>query len=147
MEKQPLGNADIPGNRYYNNSTLDTEGSSLFKFNDDLVFSIRAIYGNESDSYSNASSLRYLASGQEDIIYQNKGHTSLGGSHLRTEAKIERNSSNNYLIDIIRFEGIKSDNSYDVTSEYRGVERLNNKELSLTNSFNTIIRKGEICLK
>ncbi len=142
MEKQPLGNADIPGNRYYNNSTLDTEGSSLFKFNDDLVFSIRAIYGNESDSYSNASSLRYLASGQEDIIYQNKGHTSLGGSHLRTEAKIERNSSNNYLIDIIRFEGIKSDNSYDVTSEYRGVERLNNKELSLTNSFNTIIRKG-----
>lgn len=142
MEKLPLGNSDIPDKRYYNNRTKNVEGNTLFKFNNDVIFSFRAMYGHEDDKYSNASMRRYLASGEEDIIYREEGITSLCSSHLGATAKIERNSSKNYLLDQIGFDGIGSNNSYKIGKEFGGVEMLENKEISFTNQFNTIIREG-----
>lgn len=142
MEKLPLGSADIASNRYYSNRSLNTEGSSLLKFSDDLTFSLRAMYGHENNSYSNTTTRRYLASSVEDIIYRDEGYSTLCNSGLSGEAKIEQNSNNIYLIDIVRFEGIAANNSYNILSNVNGVEMLKNKELSLTNNFNTIIKKG-----
>lgn len=142
IEILPLGSADIPQSHYYRNNTRDIEGSTLFKFNNDITFSLRAFYGHENDSYSNASSRRYLASGKEDVIYSDVGHTILRDGHLGAEAKIERNSENNYLQDVLRFNGIRSNNTYSISSVSDGLETFRSKEMSLTNSFNTIVRRG-----
>ena len=124
MEMLPLGSADIPKSHYYYNTTFGIEGSTLFKFSDDLTFSFRALYGHENASYSNASSRRYLALDNEDIVYSDVGHTSLCDTHLSAEAKVERNSENNYLNNILRFSTIRCNNEYGISSATNGMETL-----------------------
>ena len=137
----PFGRADCAADQYYDNKTQKAEGSTIFKLPSDLTLALRVMYGHEDKAYSNSVTRRYIIEDNQEISTRSGGKSIYHTEQFGAEANIERNSSSQYLNNILRFSFLRSRNAFLLAISPDGKEKINLKEISITNRFNTIFKK------
>ncbi|MDE6096453.1 MAG: hypothetical protein K2G52_09725 [Muribaculaceae bacterium] len=139
----PFGTPKIATQRYINNKSAYFTANSIFKLKDDLTFTVNSSYGLDHDGFDGASLTEYLASGRNDLLYEEKVDNSIKKHIVSASAKIEQNSDKIYIKDQFDFNGSFNHNDYGIVNSSAINQNLRNRNFNFSNDFNIIIRKGE----
>lgn len=139
----PLGYADIPQSRYFDNKSASASVNSIFRINSNLNFTANADYTYDSNYYSNATRTDYLSSDGETISVVEGGNSSLIHRKANIELNLENNSSTLYIRNRTKLQGTFDDNDYRIAGSAYGnmAQLLSTDRYAVGNLFDAIIRR------
>ncbi len=145
FDSSPLGYANIPQSRYFDNKSVSASVNSIFKINKELSITANADYTHDDNSYSNAICTDYITSDGEAISIVESGTSEMLHRKANIELNIENNNQALYIRNRTKLQGIFDDNDYHIDGSHYGNinQRLDTDSYAVGNMFNAIIRRDK----
>lgn len=138
---KPLGVANLPPNRYEENTSVLTSVNSIFKLKDTLTLNVVADYTKEDSDYRNSSEIEYFGAdgkGSLTVFEKDVSHLSRHGFNVRL--KVENNASALFYQDELKISGQFNNNDYLIDRAPLMSQTLRNKDVSVSNRFNFALK-------
>lgn len=144
FDSTPLGLANIPQSRYFDNKSASASVNSIFKLNKNLTITANADYTYDNESYSNTTQTDYLTSDGDAIGIIECGQSAMRHQKANIELNIENNNQALYIRNRLKLKGTFDDNSYRIDGNSYGNigQQLDTDRYAAGNRFNAIIRRG-----
>ena len=139
----PCGSATIPTSRYYANKSGSTSVNTIHKIAPMRTLAVQATYNREHNNYANSIEAEYYISDNDTISTNEKCNSELLLNSVNAKIKLENNADSLYFTNELHIDGRWNENNYAVYTDSLISNPLNNKNLSIDNTFNIIIRNGK----